>query len=335
MPNTLDNQSSGSIGRSSIASQKMNLKRDVDLSKFNSLRIGGKAKYFFTATTAEQLQDAIAFALQNGLAAQNSQPYFILGGGTNTFIADKGYNGVLIRNHLRGIAETDGLIVADTGLTLAEINNFAFARGFVGFHKIATVPGTLGGALYSNAHWQDWLISEFVQWVDILEINREANNPVFRVRRVPAKEMKFGYDTSIIKTSSMIENGHIIALRAGIKLPKGDVVAARKELLENLQIRSAHQPYSSFTCGCIFQNVPQKLGPGKHGTSAGYLIEQCGLKGYRIGGAFISDKHCNFIVNDGSAASDDVLRLIEICKNRVREKYGIALELEIKLLLPK
>ncbi len=296
------------------------MQENIKLSKYTSFRIGGLASFFVDVKTDDDFLTAFKFSKEKNL------PFLILGGGTNMLISDKGFPGVVIRSQGRGLTFEDhgenGLIISDTGNVLPIINQFANQNGLVGFEKLATVPGTLGGAIYNNAHWKDDLLSNHVQWVEVIDPIAED----ISVKRLNIKELDFKYDSSLVKTKNLI------ALRAAILLPKGDVAESKKTYTEYLKTRTESQPYGTLNSGCMFQNVTQNLGPGNHGTSAGYLIDQVGLKGLKIGGAQISEKHGNFFINTGDATSDDILKLAETCRQRVKEKFGVELEFEVKIV---
>jgi UDP-N-acetylmuramate dehydrogenase len=293
-----------------------NLQNNITLAKFTSFRIGGPAKFFIEAKTDQDVIDAVDFAKENDV------PFFVLGSGTNILIQDRGFDGVVIRNQLKEIKMEGDLIVADTGLLLVMINQFANQQGRVGFEKLTTVPGTLGGAIYNNAHWKDDLLSNYVEFVEVID----PADPELKIQRLTKEHLVFGYDTSLIKQNNLI------ALRAGIRLPEGDIIESKKILLSYFKNRSDSQPYGTANSGCMFQNVQQNLGPGNHGTSAGYLIEQVGLKGTKIGDAIISEKHGNFFINEGNAKSQDILKLAELAKEKVKEKFGVDLEFEVKII---
>jgi len=296
---------------------KMQIQENIELSKYTSFKIGGKASFFADVKNRQDLVEALNFAKERQLKV------LMLGGGTNMLIRDSGFDGLVIRNLMKGIGlEAENIIAAETGLTLPEINNFGYKNGLVGFEKLATVPGTLGGALYNNAHYLGLLLSDLIDWVEV--VDSSGSSPV--IKRVSKEQMRFGYDTSIVKTDSLI------AVRAGIKLVKGDISVSKTELIKMLKQRSEHQPYGTFNSGCMFQNVKASIGPGHNGTSTGWLIEQCGLKGTRVGNAVISEKHGNFFINMGGAGSGDILKLAEICQNKVKEKFGVDLEFEIKII---
>lgn len=288
------------------------IQENVELAKYTSFRIGGPARYFIEAKTIDDIIFAADFAKQKGL------PIFLLGGGTNLLVQDAGFKGLVIRNQAKGIEMQDGLVIASTGVVLPEIHNFANKNGLIGFEKLATVPGTLGGALYNNAHWSDDLLSNYVQWVDVLS----GGNIV----RMNVEDLEFAYDSSVFKTKGLV------ALRAALKLPIGDISASKAKFLEYIKSRTETQPYGTLNSGCMFQNVQQKLGPGNHGTSAGYLIDQVGLKGATVGDAEVSVKHGNFFINKGGASSADIIKLAELCRQKVKEKFGVDLEYEIKII---
>lgn len=292
------------------------IENDVNLAKYTSFKIGGQTRYFIDAKTEEDLLGGIQFAKQHEI------PFFVLGAGTNMLIRDEGYMGITIRNQLKDIKVAGDLLVAETANLLPIINQFANLNGLVGFEKLATVPGTLGGAIYNNAHWMDDLLSNYVEWVDVIN----PSDQKLSVKRLSKDEMQFAYDTSLVKTKNLV------AVRAALRLPQGDKVQSKKTFLEYLKKRSESQPYGTFNSGCMFQNVPENLGPGNHGTSAGYLIDQVGLKGTQVGNAKISEKHGNFFINTGNASSDDIIELAEIARQKVKEKFGVDLEYEIKII---
>jgi UDP-N-acetylmuramate dehydrogenase len=281
----------------------MIIKENVNLAKFSSFKVGGPAARFAEVHTEDEMAEALA---------SSGEKFFVLGGGTNTLFNDAGYTGTVIKNLMKQIKlhERD-IIEAETGVTLVEINAFANSHGLVGFEKMATVPGTLGGALYNNAHWLETLLADFVVSVSALSLE---NGKVEKVELLPG-DLRFSYDHSVFKERQ------VVALGAKLQLAKGDVGKARADLLGYLRKRAEAHPYGTMNCGCMFQNVD--------GTSAGYLIDQCGLKGAKIGGAEVSTKHANFFINSGGATSADIAALVKLCQDRVKEKFGFDLKLEV------
>lgn len=292
------------------------MENNIELAKYTSFRIGGPAKFFVEAKSDNDFIEALRFAKENNLN------FFVLGSGTNILIQDKGFDGVVIRNQMKDIKMDGELVVADSGILLVLINQFANKNGRVGFEKLTTVPGTLGGAIYNNAHWKDDLLSNYVQWIEVID----PKDPELKIQRLNKDQLQFGYDDSLIKKNNLV------ALRAALLLSEGDVAESKKTLLSYMKNRSDTQPYGTANSGCMFQNVQQNLGPGNHGTSAGYLIDQVGLKGHRIGDAVISEKHGNFFINEGKAKSEDILKLANLAKEKVKEKFGVDLEFEVKII---
>ena len=292
------------------------MENNIALAKYTSFRIGGPAKFFTDAKNENDVIEALRFA------RENNAPFFVLGSGTNILIQDKGFDGVVIRNQLKEIKMDGDLVVAETGLMLPIINNFINQNGRVGFEKLTTVPGTLGGAIYNNAHWKDDLLSNYIEWIEVID----PKDPELKVQRIPLEKLEFGYDNSLIKKNNLV------ALRAALKLPLGDTVESKKTLIGYMKNRTDTQPYGTANSGCMFQNVQQNLGPGNHGTSAGWLIEQVGMKGASVGDAVISEKHGNFFINKGNASSEDILKLVAMAKEKVKEKFGVDLELEVKII---
>ena len=291
---------------------KIEILKNIRLAPYTGFKIGGPAKFFCVVKQYEELLEALEFSHQKNLN------YFILGSGTNILVPDLGFSGVVIKNQIRNKSFEDGLLIASTGITLAELFLFGHEYGLVGFEALATVPGTLGGAIYNNAHYGESLLSDFVEWVEVLQDGQLV--------RMQKQELSFAYDSSVIKTNKLP------AVRAALRLPKGDVSLSKKTFLELLKKRGQNQPYGTFNAGCIFQNTPKILGPGNHGTSAGWLIEQVGLKGKCLGGIKVSEKHGNFFVNNGTGTANEILNLIQLCKQEVFKKFEVHLETEIKIL---
>jgi UDP-N-acetylmuramate dehydrogenase len=297
------------------------IKENILLAPYTGLKVGGPATLFVAVRTIQELIEALDYAHAQKLE------YFVLGSGTNLLITDKGFAGLVIKDEIKLLEYQNDLITAGCGLTLPEIHLFGHRHGRIGFEKMATVPGTLGGALYSNAHYLDDLISNYVVSVDVYDSSQAG-----RIQTIAKDALAFAYDTSLIKTQNLV------AVSACLKLPEGDTTESKGYYLELIKKRGASQPYGTITAGCIFQNVPKTddlalvNAPGHHGISAGWLIEQAGLKGVKIGGAEVSPKHCNFIVNTGQASAQDILDLIALVKEKVYTKFNVTLELEIKVL---
>ena len=299
----------------------MEILENILLAPYTGFKIGGPAKFFCIVKTKDDCIDALEYARNSSLKV------FILGSGTNLLVSDSGFDGLVIRNSLKEIFFDNGLITAGAGLTLAEIFVFATQNSRIGFERMATVPGTLGGALYNNAHYLDDLISNYIVSVDVYDSTSPS-----KIKTLSMDQLDFKYDSSKIKTDSLV------VLSALIKLPEGDVDASKKYYLELLKKRGDTQPYGTMNAGCMFQNVSKEgnellvAAPGNHGVSAGWLIDQAGLKGKAVGNIEVSTKHGNFFINRGKGTAADVEKLIELCKESVYNKFKVDLELEIKIL---
>ena len=210
-------------------------------------------------------------------------------------------------------------ILSINGLVRWTIN-----RGVAGLEAWAGTPGTVGGAIYGNAHFKGRLVSELVDSVEVVETGGESGHEV----RIAAADMEFGYDRSRLQRT-----GEIV-LSADFKTGRGEPAALRHIARESLAYRKRTQPLDAASAGCIFQNpdpsidrVPDGIPP-----SAGALVDRAGLKGSREGGARVSPTHGNFIVNEGTATAAEIRQLIERCRRDVRERFGVELRDEIVYL---
>ena len=276
------------------------------LKNYTTFRIGGKAKYFFVAKTKSDLLLAIE------LAKKKKLPIFLLGGGSNVLIPERGFRGIVIKiqNSKFGIKNSE--IYSEAGVSLGQLVNAATDTGLIGLEWATGIPGTLGGAIYGNAGWPNNRknISSIVESVEVLEIR-----PEFRIKEYKLKDCKFGYRDSIFK-----HRPGLVVLSAKLKLKKGNKNKIRKEISNILEKRREKIPFG-FSAGSVFKNPK--------GHFAAKLIEGCGLKGKIIGGAKISEKHANFIVNFKGAKEKDVIKLIILAKKEVKKKFKVNLEEEI------
>jgi UDP-N-acetylmuramate dehydrogenase len=321
------------------------------LAKYTSWRIGGPARYYCEATNHEALHAALAWAQQRDL------PVLLLGGGTNMLIRDAGFAGLVIRYraqgwHLHDMGDYARLTV-EAGTPVAGLARRISQQGWQGLAWAEGLPGTIGGAVYGNAGCYGGDIASMLESITILVNGALETWPVER--------LAYGYRHSSLKahdaaqqTSDLLPRATTIAhsrpalreppviLTATLRLQPGDVEALRATMASIAAQRKAKTPWGR-TCGSVFQN-PQNPGSSNgSGTvqaaqqherlpSAGQLIDQAGLKGKRIGGAEISQRHANYIVNVGGATSDDVLRLIDVTYEAVLRQTGIALALEVQIV---
>jgi UDP-N-acetylmuramate dehydrogenase len=245
----------------------------------------------------------------------------MLGGGSNVLIADAGIRGLIIRARGGEISRADEHRVrADAAVTINGLVRWTIMHGCAGLETWAGTPGTVGGAIFGNAHFGGRNVSELIASVRVLDGST--------VVRVPRDEMGFGYDQSRLQRS-----GEIV-LSADFLVTSGDPAALRQTARESLAFRKRTQPLETPSAGCIFRN-PQKgrdAVPDGIPWSAGALVDRAGLKGAAIGGARVSPAHGNFIVNDGDATASDVRALIERCRTEVRRQFGVELREEIVYL---
>jgi len=234
-----------------------------------------------------------------------------MGGGSNILANDKGFEGLAVKTQNSDIKSKNSEICAGAGAKLNDLVKLSVKKSLTGLEWAAGIPGTLGGAIYGNAGWPSNKknISAAIKSVDVLEASQN-----FEVKKFSAEKCGFGYRDSAFK-----HNKNLIILAACLKLEKGDRKKIEEEISETLKARKNKIPVG-FSAGCVFKNPP--------GFFAGELIEKCGLKGKKIGGAKISEKHANFIINSGKAKSEDVIKLINLIKGEVKNKLGVALEEE-------
>lgn len=278
---------------------------DEPMARHVTFRIGGKADIYLEPVDRD---DAVRLF---SLLEESSTEWTIIGNGSNVLISDEGIGGVVVNletgfNRLE-LAD-DGEITAGAGIKLAQLVNFAIINGYGGAEMLAGIPGTLGGAVIMNAGAYGGEISDYMTWVDIIDRGR--------ARRLEPNEAGFGYRRSNLVGS--------IVLEAGFRFPVGEPEGLKKARRDLLLKRNAAQPVNWPNAGSIFKNP--------EGDYAARLIEACGLKGRRVGGAEISRLHANFIINVDSARASDVVELIEIARGEVQEKFGVDLELEVKLM---
>jgi len=287
-------------------------KKNVLLKNYTTFKIGGPAKYFFEAKNKKDLIEAIKTAKASKL------DFFILGGGGNILINDKGFNGLVIKIQNTKYKIQNTKIYLEAGVSLAKLVGLTLENRLTGMEWAAGIPGTVGGAIRGNAGAFEQSISDIIEKVEVLEIKN------YKIKNLKKRDCQFSYRDSIFK-----HNKNLIILSAGLEMKKGDKKEIRKKILENLKWRKEHQPLEYPSAGSIFKNPPhQNFGGG----SAGWLIEQSGLKGKKINEAQISEKHANFIINLGKAKAKDVKKLINLAKKRVKQKFNIILEEEIEYL---
>jgi UDP-N-acetylmuramate dehydrogenase len=289
------------------------LRRNEPLAPFTTFKIGGPADLYFEAESADALATAILTAREARV------PYFVLGLGANVLIADKGVRGLVIRNVAsHHTFHDDGRLWVESGAVMAKIIPEAVRLGWSGLEHYVGIPSTVGGAIWQNLHFlspapereRTMFIAEVFESADLLTEESER-------RIVDAAYMQFGYDDTIL------HHRRDTVLSAVFRLQRGDPAVMHRVMQENLSWRGARHPWLDWhpSAGSIFKKL--------EGVGAGRLVDQCGLKGYRIGDAQISHIHANIMVNLGQATAADVIALIRHAQTTVRERLGYELEPEI------
>lgn len=294
------------------------LRRDVPLGPFTTFKIGGPADLLYEARTADELARAVLAARESGL------PFFLLGLGANILIGDRGFRGLVILNLARAIEvlPEEGRIRAESGTVVwPDLIETAIAHGLSGLEHYVGIPSTVGGALWQNLHFlapapareRTMFIAEVTESADLLTEEGER-------RTVDVDYFEFGYDTSIL------HHRKDIVLAATFRLTPDDPDTMHRIVRENLAWRhERHPPLDTEpSAGSIFKKI--------EGIGAGRLIDECGLKGHRIGGAMVTRRHANIFINAGGATAADVRALIAHVQEVVRERTGYSLEPEISFI---
>jgi UDP-N-acetylmuramate dehydrogenase len=287
--------------------------RNVPLAPLTTFKIGGPADWLVDVHGAQEIRGVIE------AARRAEMPVMVLGGGSNLLVADAGVRGVVLR--MRGgqvIQLTADRIRADAGVTINGLVRWTLVAGQAGLEAWAGTPGTVGGAIHGNAHFRGRPIGDLVAGVVV--VTREGD-----VQALAAPAMEFGYDYS------RLQRTREVLVSADFVVRPGETAALRAVARESLAFRKRTQPLASPSAGCIFQNPDPARDRLPEGIpySAGALVDRAGLKGTAVGRARVSATHGNFIVNEGGASAADVRRLVEMCKARVREAFGVELREEI------
>jgi len=278
--------------------------KQVKLCDYSTFGIGGPARYLTEARSSVQMQEMLAFAHQMSLRV------FILGKGSNTLFDDKGYDGLVILNRIDYLEQnSQGLFRVGSGYSFARLGGLTARQGWSGLEFASGIPATVGGAIYMNAGANgNETASALVEVGYVTELGVHV--------RFKKDVLSFGY------RSSPFQNLRGAIVEGVFQLSSS--AESKKTQKEILNYRLKTQPYGEKSAGCAFRN-PQ-------GSSAGQLIDSCGLKGIAVGGACVSGMHANFIVNQGGAKAQDVLELMQKIKDQVHEKKGIVLEEEIRYI---
>lgn len=277
------------------------------MDRHTTFRIGGAADYFLIPESYEEIREILKICKEEEL------PYFILGNGSNLLVSDRGYRGVIIQmfRNMSGLTVDGTKIRAASGALLSSIAVAAKNASLTGFEFAGGIPGTLGGAVVMNAGAYGGEMKDVLQEVTVMD--QEG-----RILTLKAEELQMGYRTSIVKSA-----GYLV-LEAVIGLSEGDQEQIKERMKELIEQRTSKQPLEYPSAGSTFKRP--------EGYFAGKLIMDSGLRGYRVGGAQVSEKHCGFVINTGGATATDVRTLMQNVSDIVQEKFGVALEPEVKFL---
>lgn len=275
---------------------------DAPLARMTLFGIGGIARQLIQPRSAEEMSEVIAFLHETG------EPFRMLGGGTNLLVkSNEIAEPILHLGRMRSMRIDGECVYVEAGMPLGRCVTACGEAGLAGLEALAGVPGTVGGAAVMNAGGRHGNFGGMVKAVTLAD--------GAQVRTIPAEAISFGYRTSSLRGVA------VAAVTLALKRESQEKIAERRVAI--LAEKRRGQPLGARSAGCVFKNPP--------GAQAGRLIDEAGLKGERIGGALVSPLHANFIVNAGGATADDVLRLIEMVRKKINEKFNLSLELEIEI----
>ena len=283
------------------------IQNDAPMREHTSFHTGGSADLLLLPYNNVQAAETLRALKELDI------PSIVVGKGSNLIVRDGGFRGAIVKlaDNFSGIRVSGDCIHAQAGVTLAALVRTAHAFGLCGMEYASGIPGTVGGAVAMNAGAYGGEIKDEAQTVTVLD---SSYNEI----TLAARDMGFGYRKSIVPIKGLT------VLEAGFLLERGDIESAKQTMRDLNQKRKEKQPLEYPSAGSTFKRPP--------GHFAGALIEQAGLRGFSIGGAQVSEKHCGFVINTGGATSSDILKLIEAVKQRVLEKSGVALEPEVKII---
>jgi len=284
--------------------------RDEPLARFTTMRVGGPADLFASVHNAFELRALVR------LARARATPHLVLGRGSDVVISDRGVRGLVIQDRAEGSRVDGDRYTAEAGVPMARAATETQRAGLTGLEFGLAIPGSVGGAVWANAGAHDSDVATVLESARVLAADGTE-------RVVPADELGLAYRTSRFKRIVETEPAELI-LEATFRLAPADVDTIKARLDDIRHWRQAHQPLGLPSAGSVFRNPD--------GDSAGRLIEEAGLKGLRIGGAVVSEKHANFIVNDQKGSAEDVRRLADQVRAVVAERHGVELTFEIEFL---
>lgn len=281
--------------------------KDEPMKAHTTFRVGGNADYFVVPKTKEEVKAVME------LCGQMDMPYYVLGNGSNLLVGDKGYRGVIIQiyKEMNQIEVSGNLIKVQAGALLSKIGSVAMAEGLSGFEFASGIPGTMGGAVVMNAGAYGGEMKDVL--VDVTVLTADGN-----IITLKTEELELGYRTSVIA-----KKGYIV-LEATVRLEEGKQEEIRAKMDELKEQRVTKQPLEFPSAGSTFKRP--------EGYFAGKLISDAGLRGFQVGGAQVSEKHCGFVINKENATAADIVELMEQVAQKVQTEFGVQLEPEVKRL---
>jgi UDP-N-acetylmuramate dehydrogenase len=282
--------------------------QSVSMAEYTTMRVGGMASLLSAVTSAEQLIKAVRMAQEHNVR------FAVIGNGSNVVFSDDGFSGlVIVTTGMKSFSIENTVIKADCGVSVTRLATEAQRAGLSGLEFAYGIPGTVGGGVYMNAGAYGGSLSDVVVSSICFDTEKQT------IRKIDLEEHEFSYRHSIYT-----QNSNLVILAAMLELTHGDKNEIAEQMNAHLRSRKEKQPLELPSAGSVFKRPI--------GYYAGELIEKSGLKGYRIGGAEVSEKHAGFIVNRGGATADDVKRLVEHIKHTVYQNYGVELDCEIKFI---
>lgn len=277
--------------------------------KHITFRVGGEAEYFVEPDSVDRLCQVIKV-----LAEQKEVPYFVMGNGSNLLVADEGYKGVIVKvgGKLSDIEIKETIITVGAGAMLTKVAKLVCDRGLTGMERISGIPGTIGGAVTMNAGAYGAEIKDIIMSARVLDVSSG------QILTLNKDELKLSY-----RHSAIMEHEYIV-IEAVFELAYGDTDEIKAVMNDCTMQRKSKQPLEYGSAGSTFKRP--------EGYFAGKLIQDAGLRGFTVGGAQVSEKHCGFVINRGNATAKDVLKVIETVQDKVFEEFGVRLETEVCIL---
>lgn len=283
------------------------IRQNESMAKHCTFRCGGEAEIYIVPGTVEELVQVVA------VCKESDYPYMVIGNGSNILVRDEGYKGAIIEinNRISSIDVIGEDIVADAGAKLSAVAIAAYENDLAGFEFAHGIPGNVGGAVVMNAGAYGGEMKDVIKWVKVLNDNNE-------VEKIEAEDLELGYRTSVIAKKGMV----VLQMCIGLQIGSAGEIGEMMQIL--MEKRRFKQPLEYPSAGSTFKRP--------EGYFAGKLIEDAGLRGYRVGGAMVSEKHCGFVINYDNAAATDILKLIQDVQDKVKEHSGVTLEPEVKII---